>query len=221
MSLRLVFLGPPGVGKGTQSQRLAQRFGVLQVSTGDMLREAVASGTALGLKAKSFMDRGQLVPDEVIIGVVQERLAQPDCRSGFILDGFPRTVPQARALTEHLEAAKTPLDGVVYVEVPEEEILRRLTGRRNCPKCQRVYHVAFNPPRQEGRCDACGTALLQRDDDREETVKKRLSVYRADTSPLVAFYEERKLLNRIDGEGSIEEVFGRILKALEPLTRTS
>ena len=213
--LRLVFLGPPGVGKGTQAQLLAQRYQVPKISTGDILRDAVSRETALGRKAKSFMDRGQLVPDEVIVGVVQERLGSPDCRSGYILDGFPRTLPQAQALSQFLQEQQTPLHRVLCLEVSESELLRRLSGRRSCPHCQRVYHSDFNPPRQPERCDACGSSLLQRADDQEETVKKRLGVYQADTAPLIAYYDEQGLLAQIDGQGAIEAVQGRLVEALK------
>jgi len=204
--VRLVFLGPPGAGKGTQARELAAEWGVPQIATGDMLREAASAGTALGRQAKTYMDRGALVPDDVIIGLIAERLAQPDAKRGFILDGFPRTIPQAEALDRLLKDLGRPLDRVVFLDVSEPELLRRLTGRRSCPVCQATYHLVSAPPRQADVCDRCGNALIQRVDDREETVRKRLAVYADQTAPLLDYYRNQRLLASISGEGDPDTV---------------
>jgi adenylate kinase len=204
--VRLIFLGPPGAGKGTQARELAQEWGVPQVSTGDMLREAVAAGTPLGQEARRYMDQGALVPDAVIIGLIADRLGRPDAARGFILDGFPRTIAQAEALAGLLKDLDRPLDGVVYFEVSEPELLRRLTGRRVCRACGHSFNITSNPPRREGVCDVCGGELYQRPDDSEATVRNRLDVYRRQTSPLLAYYRDRGLLTPVDGEGAIEGV---------------
>jgi len=182
--MRLIMLGPPGAGKGTQAKTLAAQFGIPQISTGDLLRAAVAAGTELGKKAKAKMDAGELVPDEIVVAMVRERLRQADCRPGFILDGFPRSLPQARALDEMLRQEGLRIDRVLSIEVGEEEILRRLGGRRSCPACGAMYHVEFNPPRREGVCDNCGGKLIIRDDDNETTIRNRMKVYRQQTEPL-------------------------------------
>jgi len=211
----LIFLGPPGAGKGTQAKMLVERYGIPQVSTGDILRAAVAEGTELGKKAKEYMEAGKLVPDEVVIGIIEERLKQSDCEKGFILDGFPRTVPQAEALDKVLEKMGRKIDHVLTLDVPEEELIRRLTGRRTCKKCGAMYHIIFNPPKAEGVCDKCGGELYQRPDDNEETVRSRLSVYEQQTSPLIDFYEKKGLVRKIDGRGEIKEIFDQIVKILE------
>ena len=213
--MNLIMLGPPGAGKGTQAKMLVEKLGIPQISTGDMLRAAVAEGTELGKKAKEYMDKGQLVPDEVVIGIVKERLSKPDCEKGFILDGFPRTVPQAEALDKILEEMGKRIDYVINIVVPDEEILKRLTGRRTCKKCGAMYHVIYNPPKQEGVCDKCGGELYQRDDDKEETIKNRLKVYAEQTAPLVDYYRKKGVLVDIDGTKSINEIFEEILKALK------
>jgi adenylate kinase len=213
--VRLIFLGSPGAGKGTQARELAREWGVPQVATGDMLRDAVAAGTPLGRQAKAYMDRGSLVPDEVIIGLIAERLAQSDAEHGFILDGFPRTIPQAEALDRLLKDLGRPLERVIFFEVSEPELLRRLTGRRSCPACQSTYHLVSAPPRQPGVCDRCGSALVQREDDREETVRKRLAVYASQTEPLLAYYRDRGLLVSVPGEGSIETIRGGVRRAAD------
>jgi len=207
-------LGPPGSGKGTQAKRLTERFGIPQISTGDILREAVKEGTPLGKEAKRYMDEGKLVPDEVVVGIVRERLKEPDCEKGFILDGFPRTVAQAEALDRILEEMGRKIDHVIDIEVSEDELLKRLTGRRTCKRCGAMYHIIFNPPKRDGICDQCGGELYQRDDDKEETIKARLKVYREQTAPLIDYYEKRGLLRRIEGSGKIEEIEERILKAI-------
>ena len=211
----LIFLGPPGAGKGTQAKMLVERYGIPQVSTGDILRAAVAEGTDLGKKAKEYMEAGKLVPDEVVIGIIEERLKQSDCEKGFILDGFPRTVPQAEALDKVLEKMGRKIDHVLTLDVPEEELIRRLTGRRTCKKCGAMYHIIFNPPKAEGVCDKCGGELYQRPDDNEETVRSRLSVYEQQTRPLIDFYEKKGLVRKIDGRGEIKEIFEQIVRILE------
>ena len=213
--MRVIFLGPPGAGKGTQARQAAQRWGVPQVATGDMLREAVAAGTPLGREAKQHMDGGGLVPDPVIVGLAAERLALPDARKGFVLDGFPRTVAQAEALDRLLLEWGVTLDWVVLFRIAEGDLVTRLTGRRVCRQCGRNYHVAFSPPARDGACDGCGGALYQRSDDQEETVRRRLAVYERDTQPLVAYYRRRGLLAEIPGGGGISEVFAAVLWATE------
>ena len=210
--MRLILLGPPGAGKGTQAGFIREKFAIPQISTGDMLRAAVKAGTPLGQAAKKVMDSGQLVSDDIIIGLVQERLKQPDCARGYLFDGFPRTIPQAEAL----KAAKVALDYVLEIDVPDEEIITRRSGRRVHPASGRVYHVKFNPPKVQGRDDATGEPLVQRDDDREETVRKRLEVYRAQTRPLVDYYQALPTVKyrRISGLGSVDEVTARVFAAL-------
>lgn len=212
--MRLVFLGAPGVGKGTQAERLAAQFRHPKISTGDILREAVRNKTALGLEAKACMDQGKLVPDAVVVGIVKEKLAEPSCAGGFLLDGFPRTVKQAEELTAVLEARNQRLDRVVNFAVPRAEVVRRLSGRRSCPKCGAVFHVDSAPPKRAGICDRCGAELVQRSDDRAETVEARLSVYEEQTAPLIAYYRQRDVLSEVDGSGAIEEVYKRLLELL-------
>ncbi|RUM88437.1 MAG: adenylate kinase [Thermodesulfatator sp.] len=212
--MNIVFLGPPGAGKGTQAKRIIEKYGIPQISTGDMFREHLSKGTELGKKAKEYMEKGQLVPDEIVLSMVEERLKQPDCEKGFILDGFPRTVPQAEALDEMLAKWGKKIDYAIAIEVPDEELVKRLTGRRTCKNCGMMYHIIFKPPKVEGKCDACGGELYQRPDDNEETVRNRLKVYHESTAPLIDYYEKKGVLHRVDGMGSIDEIFERIVKIL-------
>jgi adenylate kinase len=217
---RVIFLGAPGAGKGTQARRLAAEAGVPQVATGDMLREAVAEGTRLGLEAKRYMDSGALVPDEVVIGLVDERLAKPDAAGGYVLDGFPRTVAQAEALDGLLERRRQQLDRVIFFDVSRPELIRRLTGRRICRQCGAAFHLVSAPPTSAGRCDQCGGELYQREDDAEATVTRRLDVYETQTAPLLDYYLRRGLLVRVAGEGAMEDVADRIRRAVkEPIAR--
>lgn len=216
--MRLILLGPPGAGKGTQAAFICAHYGIPQISTGDMLRAAVAAGTELGKQAKAKMDAGELVSDDIIIGLVEERIAQPDCAPGFLFDGFPRTVPQAEAM----QAAGVAIDAVVEIVVPDDEIVRRMSGRRVHPGSGRTYHVVFNPPREQGRDDVTGEPLVQRDDDREEVVRHRLATYHEVTEVLARFYGELRgadapQLVKVDGTASIDEVKDAILTALGAL----
>lgn len=210
----ILFLGAPGAGKGTQASLIAKKLNIPHISTGDIFREAVSKGTELGRKAKEYMDRGELVPDEVVIGIVKERLSQEDCRKGFVLDGFPRTVAQAEALDKVLEDLGAKLDFVFNINVSEEEVVRRLTGRRTCRNCNAVYHVEFNPPAKDGICDACGGELYQRDDDKEETVRNRMRVYLEKTAPLIDYYKSKGVLIDINGELPVDGVTKEIEKYL-------
>lgn len=212
--MRFILLGPPGVGKGTQACRLAERFGIPQISTGDMLREAIKKGTELGKKARSYMDSGGLVPDEVVIGIVEDRMRMSDCSGGWILDGFPRTLQQAGALDVMLNKNNSGIDHVLSLEVKEEDVVKRLSGRRSCEVCQKTFHVHFNKPEVEGICDSCGGRLIQRKDDEEETVRKRIMVYRESTEPLISYYNGRGKLKRVDASGDISGVFDLICSML-------
>ncbi len=215
--LNLILLGPPGAGKGTQAERLTDDFNLPYISTGEILRAAARDQTELGTLAKSYMDRGELVPDAVITAVILEALNSADARDGFLLDGFPRTLPQADALALGLEASERRLTAVILIEVPDEEVERRLSGRRVSVKTGRVYHVDFDPPKHEGRCDVDGSRLIQRDDDRPETIAKRLAVYHAETEPLADYYEERGLLRRFDGTRAPTEVHDHIRATIATL----
>jgi adenylate kinase len=214
VSARVIFLGAPGAGKGTQARALAAEWGVPQVATGDMLREAVAAGTPLGLEAKRYMDAGGLVPDDVVIGLVEERLARPDAARGFVLDGFPRTAAQAEALDAMLRRRGESPDRVVFLDVGREELIRRLTGRRVCGRCGTAFHLVSAPPRAAGRCDNCGGELTQRSDDTREAVATRLDVYEKQTAPLLAYYRDRGLLVTVSGEGPVDRVAADIRKAV-------
>ncbi|HEY3076200.1 MAG TPA: adenylate kinase [Burkholderiales bacterium] len=216
--MRLILLGPPGAGKGTQANFIREKYGIPQISTGDMLRAAVKAGTPLGLAAKKVMDAGQLVSDDIIIGLVTDRLREPDCKRGYLFDGFPRTIPQAEAMKE----ARVPIDRVLEIDVPDDEIIQRMSGRRVHPASGRSYHVKFHPPKREGHDDVTGEPLIQRDDDREETVKHRLEVYRKQTRPLVDYYArwaasgdaKAPKLRKISGLGAVDEIKRRVFAAL-------
>ncbi|MBE9536125.1 MAG: adenylate kinase [Proteobacteria bacterium] len=208
--MRLILLGAPGAGKGTQAKKLVSKYTIPQVSTGDILRAALKDETALGVKAKAYMDKGELVPDEVVIGIIKERLVQEDCKVGFILDGFPRTVNQANALEDTLNKLDQAIDHVLEINVGNEELVDRLTGRRTCKDCGAGYHVSFNPPAKEGTCDKCKGKLYQREDDSEATIVARLKVYSDQTLPLTDYYKSKGRLTAIDGVGSEEEIFSRI-----------
>ncbi len=211
----IIFLGPPGAGKGTQAKMIVDRYGIPQISTGDMLRQAVKEGTELGKKAKEYMDRGDLLPDEVVIGIVRDRLAKPDCDGGFILDGFPRTIPQADSLENVVEELGKKIGYVVSLEVDDGELIDRLSGRRTCKQCGAMYHVVFNPVKVDGTCDKCGGEIYQRDDDREETIKNRLATYKVQTEPLISYYNGRGSLTRIEAKGDIEGIFRNIASLLD------
>jgi adenylate kinase len=215
--LRVVLLGPPGAGKGTQAKLLREKFEACQISTGDILRKAVAEQSPLGKEASEYINRGALVPDNVIVKLVAERLKGKDCEKGFILDGFPRTIEQAQSLEEILENMGLALHGVLSVQLPPGVIVERLAGRRTCKDCGALYHRDFDPSRKEGVCDRCGGELFQRNDDREETINARLMVYGTQTAPLIDFYRERGMLREIDGVGKVEEIRNRLMKALGEL----
>lgn len=209
--MKIIFLGAPGAGKGTQAEIVAEKFGIPTVSTGNIIREALKNGTEMGLKAKAFIEAGQLVPDEVVIGIIKERLANDDCKNGFILDGFPRTIPQAEAL----DAMGISIDKVVDIEIPDENIMERMTGRRVCGTCGASYHLMFKKPLKDGICDSCGGELVQRKDDAPETVSDRLKVYHEQTEPLKDFYGKAGKLSVVEGLGTVSEITERVLKALE------
>jgi len=239
--MRIILLGGPGVGKGTQAQKLSEKYSVPQIATGDILRQSVKDGTEMGLKAESYMDKGLLVPDDVVVGIIEDRLAQPDAKAGFVLDGFPRTVPQAQALDELIAKMDMPLDAVINIKASEDIVIQRLAGRRTCRNCQAVYHTIYSPPGEVGVCDRCGGQLYQRDDDKEETIRKRLQVYEEQTAPLLDYYRASRVaessfkkslskvenggvrprcedlggkLMEVSGDGSIEEVYASICNSL-------
>ncbi|WP_226660059.1 adenylate kinase [Pseudalkalibacillus hwajinpoensis] len=216
--MNLVLMGLPGVGKGTQAEKIVEKYGIPHISTGDMFRAAIKEGTPLGLKAKEYMDSGNLVPDEVTIGIVRERLGKDDCEKGFLLDGFPRTVAQADALETILADLGKKLDYVINIAVEEDQLMQRLTGRRVCRNCGATYHAVFNPPKEEGVCDKCGGELYQRDDDKEETVRTRLEVNKQQQQPLLTFYEGKGYLKTIDGNRDINEVFEDVDQLLKGLS---
>ena len=213
--MKIIMLGAPGAGKGTQAVRIAKEYNIPHVSTGDIFRANIKNGTELGLKAKSYMDKGQLVPDEVTIGMLLSRIAEEDCREGYVLDGFPRTIAQAESLKASLEEKGQKIDYAINIDVPDSAIVERMSGRRSCPKCGASFHVKFNPPKAEGKCDLCGEALIQRDDDRPETVAKRLEVYHEQTKPLVDYYDRERILKTVDGTKTTGEVFAAIAEVLK------
>jgi adenylate kinase len=212
--MRIVLLGAPGAGKGTQAKILIEKYGMPQISTGDLLRAAVAAGTALGKEAKSYMDKGELVPDSVVLGMVEERLKQDDCKKGYILDGFPRNTAQAEALDKMLAALNMSLTAALSVDVPFEDLMKRLTGRRTCKGCGQMYNIYFKAPAKEGVCDKCSAELFQRDDDKETTIKKRLEVYTAQTEPLIGYYKSKGIVKSVSGTGSIDEIFKKVTEVL-------
>ena len=212
--MKIVLLGPPGAGKGTQAKSISNRYSIPHISTGDIFRKNISEETPLGIEAKQYMDNGQLVPDEVTINMVKDRLTWEDCKNGYLLDGFPRTVAQAEALQEFLGSRNENLDTALCIEVPSEFILERMTGRRVCPACGASYHIKFNPPTKDGVCDLCGSDIVQRKDDTEETVSERLEVYERQTQPLIDFYREKNLLSTVDGTKAINEVFEGICDIL-------
>ncbi|MGE5328558.1 MAG: adenylate kinase [Deltaproteobacteria bacterium] len=215
--MRLIILGAPGAGKGTQADIISQKLNIPHISTGDIFRENIKNQTELGRIAKEYMDKGSLVPDEITIDMVGRRLKEKDCVNGFILDGFPRTVAQANALEDKLAKDNLKIDMVLNIEAADELILERMIGRRVCSNCKATYHIIYTPPVIDGKCNTCGTALIQRVDDTEETVKKRMSVYHEQTEPLIQYYKERKLLTEINGEGEVKSISEKIFKVLDKL----
>ncbi len=212
--MKIVMLGVPGAGKGTQAKRIAAKYGIPHISTGDIFRANIKEGTELGKKAKAFMDAGQLVPDELTLGLVMDRFAKDDCKNGYVLDGFPRTIPQAEALTKALEDKGEKMDFAIDVDVPDEVIVKRMSGRRACVKCGGTYHIEFNPTKVEGICDACGGELTLRDDDKPEVVQKRLDAYHEQTQPLIKYYSDKGILKSVDGTQDMDKVFADILAIL-------
>ena len=212
--MKIIMLGAPGAGKGTQAKMIAEKCGIPHISTGDIFRANIKNGTELGAKAKEYMDKGLLVPDELVCDLVVDRIQQADCEKGYILDGFPRTIPQAEALEAALNAIEQKLDYAIDIDVPDENIINRMSGRRACVGCGATYHVVFNPTKVEGKCDVCGESLILRDDDKPETVKKRLDVYHTQTQQLIDFYSARKVLVEVDGTQSMDKVFEDIMKIL-------
>lgn len=212
--MNIVLFGPPGAGKGTQAKKLAGHYKIPHISTGDILRANLREGTELGLAAKEYMDKGELVPDEVLIGIIKNRLAEPDCQVGFLLDGYPRTIPQADALSGILDEIGKPLEVVLNIDVPDDELVIRLGGRRMC-RCGASYHIKFNPPEKDGICDTCGGILYQRDDDKDDAIRQRLKVYQEQTQPLIDYYDRMGILVTVDGTGDIDEVFADICYVLD------
>lgn len=215
--LNIILMGPPGAGKGTQAELIKAEFPIPHISTGDMFREAVSNGTELGIEAKRYMDEGKLVPDEVTIGIVKERLAQDDCKEGFLLDGFPRTTVQAKALDEVMDELGKAVEAAINISVPDEVLIERISNRVSCQNCKSVFNLKFNPPKEEGKCSKCGGDLVQRDDDRGETVRKRLEVYNEQTNPLINYYQNKGVLYDFDGYRDASAVFSDIKQLLESL----
>ena len=212
--MKIIMLGAPGAGKGTQAKKIAAKYGIPHISTGDIFRANIKGGTELGMKAKSYMDQGQLVPDDVTIGMLLDRIAEADCKNGYVLDGFPRTIPQAESLTKALAERGEKVDYAINVDVPDENIINRMSGRRACLGCGATYHIKFNPPVKEGVCDTCGQELVLRDDDKPETVKKRLDVYHQQTQPLIDYYKNAEVLAEVDGTQPMDAVFQGIVEIL-------
>lgn len=212
--MKIIMLGAPGAGKGTQAKRIAQRYGIPHVSTGDIFRANIKNGTELGMKAKAYMDAGNLVPDEITIGMLLDRIHEADCEKGYVLDGFPRTIPQAESLTAALKERGEKMDYAIDVDVPDENIINRMSGRRACLACGATYHIAYNPPKKEGVCDQCGEPLVLRKDDKPETVKNRLEVYHQQTQPLIDYYKKEGILDQVDGTQNMDQVFEDIVKIL-------
>ena len=213
--MKIVMLGAPGAGKGTQAEMIAEKYNIPHISTGDIFRANIKNGTELGKKAKAYMDAGNLVPDELTVDLVIDRVAQDDCKEGYILDGFPRTIPQAEVFTQQLAKSGDKIDYAIDVEVPDENIITRMGGRRSCPNCGATYHIQYIPPKKEGICDSCGEALVLRNDDKPETVKNRLNVYHESTQPLIDFYKEQGVLREVDGTQDMKDVFAAIINILE------
>ena len=212
--MKIIMLGAPGAGKGTQAKMIADKYGIPHISTGDIFRANIKNGTELGKKAKGYMDQGLLVPDELVVDLVADRIVQDDCKNGFVLDGFPRTIPQAEALDEALKKLGTSIDYALNIEVPDDNIVTRMSGRRACVSCGATYHLVHIPPKKEGICDRCGAALILRDDDKPETVKKRLAVYHEQTQPLIDYYSKKGCLKEVDGTVDMSDVFDAIVKIL-------
>ena len=212
--MKIIMLGAPGAGKGTQAKRLAAKYSIPHISTGDIFRANIKNGTELGTKAKAYMDQGELVPDELVVDLVIDRFKEPDCANGYVLDGFPRTIPQAEALDNALNAIAESVDYAINVEVPDENIINRMSGRRACTGCGATYHIKYNPPKTEGICDACGETLILRDDDKPETVMNRLSVYHEQTQPLIDFYTKKGIIAEVDGTKDMDDVFNAIVTIL-------
>lgn len=219
MQLRIILLGAPGAGKGTQAKSISNKYNIPHISTGDIFRKNISERTPLGIEAKKYIDNGQLVPDELTIDIIKSRLVEEDCENGYLLDGYPRTVEQAKALDVFLNEREANLDTALLIKVPREFILERMTGRRVCPSCGASYHVKFNPPKNEGICDICGSDIIQRDDDTEITVNKRLDIYEAQTLPLIEYYKSRDLLSEVDGTQAINDVFESVSKVLNELKK--
>jgi adenylate kinase len=213
--MRIIMLGAPGAGKGTQAKMISEKYGIPHISTGDIFRSNIKNGTELGKKAKTYMDQGQLVPDELTCDLVVDRIAKDDAKNGYVLDGFPRTIPQAEALKSALEKRGEKIDFAIDVDVPDENIVTRMSGRRACVSCGATYHIVYNPPKKEGICDSCGSSLVLRDDDKPETVKKRLDVYHKQTQPLIDYYQKDGVLVKVDGTQEIDTIFSQIQKLLE------
>ena len=214
-SMKIVMLGAPGAGKGTQAQMIAEKYGIPHISTGDIFRYNIKNGTELGMEAKQYMDKGQLVPDELTVRILLDRVAGDDCAQGYVLDGFPRTIPQAEVLTAELDRMNDRIDYAINIDVPDENIVNRMSGRRACTNCGATYHIVYAAPKKEGICDQCGAVLVQRDDDKPETVLNRLKVYHEQTQPLIDYYGSRNVLKTVDGTGSLQQVFKDITAILE------